>query len=50
MCGRPIKGAAMVEKINDREYCFDKQECALFFKKFKSVYRSNFCVAVNDGC
>jgi hypothetical protein len=37
-------GMSIVETINGREYSFDKEECALTFKKLKSVYGSDFCI------
>ncbi|AFU60478.1 hypothetical protein Ngar_c35650 [Candidatus Nitrososphaera gargensis Ga9.2] len=43
LCGKPIVARPIVEKINGREYSFDKQECALTLKKLKSVYGSDFC-------
>lgn len=47
LCGRPISGKGITEKINGIEYVFDKEECALMFKKLKSVYGEEFCV---DTC
>lgn len=44
LCGKPIRGAPIVATINGKEYFFDREECALTFKKLKSVYGSDFCV------
>lgn len=32
----------VVEQIDGRRYTFDTVDCALMFKKFSSVYGSNF--------
>jgi hypothetical protein len=45
MCGKKInepKNQVLVEKIDDTNYVFDSEDCALFFKKFKSLYGNNF--------
>ena len=44
LCGRPISGKGIIEKINGMEYVFDREECALTFKKLKSVYGDEFCI------
>jgi len=44
LCGKPITGKGIVEKINGREYLFDREECVITFKKLKSVYGEDFCV------
>ena len=44
LCGKPFSGKGIIEKINGMEYVFDKEECALTFKKLKSVYGDEFCV------
>jgi hypothetical protein len=31
-----------MEEINGELYAFDRQECAVMLKKFKSVYGSSF--------
>lgn len=47
LCGKPIKGSPIIERINGKEYAFDKEKCALTLKKLKSVYGSDFCVNFN---
>lgn len=43
LCGKSIKeGAGMTEEIGGELYSFDRQGCAVLFKKFKSVYGSSF--------
>jgi hypothetical protein len=45
MCGKKInepKNQVLMEKIDDTNYIFDSEDCALFFKKFKSLYGNNF--------
>ena len=45
MCGKKIsepKKQVLVEKIDDANYIFDSNDCALIFKKFKSLYGNNF--------
>jgi hypothetical protein len=44
LCGRPIKGAPIIERIDGKEYAFDREGCALTLKKLKSVYGTEFCV------
>lgn len=44
LCGRPIRGLPLIEKIDGKEYAFGSRECALMLKKLKSVYGSDFCV------
>jgi hypothetical protein len=47
MCGKAVQGGKqIVERIDGIEYVFDKDECALMFKKFKSVYGTDFCMNV----
>jgi hypothetical protein len=47
MCGKPIvAGREVIEKVERREYFFDKNECAVMFKKLKDVYGSDFCVSL----
>jgi YHS domain-containing protein len=47
LCGKPIIGNPILATINGKEYFFDREECALTFKKLKSVYGSDFCVNFN---
>jgi len=45
MCGKKIneqKKLVLVEKIDDANYIFDSEDCALIFKKFRSLYGNNF--------
>lgn len=43
MCGKKIfEQTKLVEKIDDVIYVFDNANCALIFKKFRSVYGKNF--------
>ncbi len=45
MCGKTIsiqKKQILVEKIDGTDYSFDSEYCALTFKKFKSLYGSDF--------
>lgn len=46
MCGKTIaqKTQVLVEMIEGNNYTFDSKDCILFFKKFKSLYGSNFNV------
>ena len=49
MCGKPATaGGEITEVIEGREYVFDKDECAVMFKKLKSVYGNDFCVSFNE--
>lgn len=43
LCGRPIKGVPIIERIDGIKYAFDREECVLTFKKLKSVYGNDFC-------
>ena len=45
MCGKKIdepKKQVLVEKIDDANYIFDSEDCALIFKRFRSLYGSSF--------
>ena len=43
LCGKSIaEGTRITEEIGGELRAFDKQECAVLFKKFKSVYGSSF--------
>ena len=42
MCSKPIKGEIYVESIGEKQHSFDSKECALTFKKLRSVYGENF--------
>ena len=44
MCGKSLgnQNQILVEKIDDMDYVFDNEYCALVFKKFKSLYGSDF--------
>lgn len=42
LCGNPIGRSRITNKINGVEYLFDKEECAVFFKRFKDVYGRDF--------
>lgn len=45
MCGKTIsihKNQILIEKIDGTDYAFDSESCALIFKKFKSLYGSDF--------
>ena len=44
MCGKKINELkqVLVEKIDDANYVFDSEDCALIFKKFRSLYGNNF--------
>jgi len=47
MCGKKIneqKKQILVEKIDDANYIFDSEDCALIFKRFRSLYGNNFSV------
>jgi len=47
MCGKTIneqKKQILVEKIDDANYIFDSEDCALIFKRFRSLYGNNFSV------
>jgi hypothetical protein len=46
LCGKPTSiEEAITEKINGHVHVFDKEDCSLMFKKFDSVYGSEFCMA-----
>ena len=45
MCGKIINEPnqqVLVEKIDDANYVFDSEDCALIFKRFRSLYGSSF--------
>ena len=45
MCGKKIneqKKQVLVEKIDNTNYIFDSDDCALIFKRFRSLYGNNF--------
>lgn len=42
MCSKPIKGQTYTELIDEKPHYFDCKECALTFKKLKSVYGDEF--------
>jgi len=45
MCGKKInepKKQVLIEKIDDAHYIFDSADCALIFKRFRSLYGNNF--------
>jgi hypothetical protein len=43
LCGKSIRqGAKIMEEIDGELYAFDRQECVVMLKKFKSVYGSSF--------
>jgi len=45
MCGKKIneqKKQILIEKIDDSNYIFDSADCALIFKRFRSLYGNNF--------
>jgi KaiC/GvpD/RAD55 family RecA-like ATPase len=42
MCARPIEWEPHVEIIGGKEYSFDSPECALTYRKLKSLYGENF--------
>jgi hypothetical protein len=45
MCGKPIATTAkplIVEQVDGLEYAFDSSDCALIFKKFRSLYGDGF--------
>ena len=45
MCGKKIielKKQVLIEKIDDTNYVFDSEDCALIFKRFRSLYGSSF--------
>lgn len=43
MCGKIIKTKYISEKIDNLYYVFHSDDCAIFFKKFRSVYGKDFC-------
>ena len=45
MCGKAIsvENQILFEKIDETDYTFDCEYCALVFKKFKSLYGRDFC-------
>ena len=45
MCGKKIselKKQILIEKIDEENYVFDSEDCALIFKRFRSLYGKNF--------
>ena len=44
MCGKTISQTTQVltETIDGNNYTFDNKDCALFFKRFKSLYGGSF--------
>jgi ribosomal protein L24E len=44
LCGKSIRQgrAKIIEEIDGEFYEFDREECAVLLKKFKSVYGSSF--------
>jgi predicted transcriptional regulator len=43
-CGNIIKRRAITREVDGNTYSFDKNECATFFMKFRSVYGKEFLV------
>jgi hypothetical protein len=49
MCGKPAQpDTQVIERIDGIDYTFDKDECAVMFKKLKSVYGTDFCLNFNS--
>jgi len=48
MCGRTFKESRIMEEINGCTYFFDRKECAIMLKKFKSVYGNDFLIAAEE--
>jgi hypothetical protein len=46
LCGKPIKGSVIIEQIDGKPCAFDSENCALVFKRFRSVYGSDFLTDV----
>jgi hypothetical protein len=42
LCGRPVKDGGITEQIDGRSFTFDGEKCAMMFKRFASVYGSDF--------
>jgi len=45
LCGKTILGKekkTIMEKIDDKSYTFDTNDCVLMFKKFRGVYGTDF--------
>ena len=42
MCSKPIKGKSYVELIDEKQHNFDCKDCALTYRKLKSVYGDEF--------
>ena len=42
MCSKPIKGQSYVELIDEKQHDFDCKDCALTYRKLKSVYGDEF--------
>jgi hypothetical protein len=48
MCGKEAKAdRQIIERIDGVDYIFDRSECAVTFKKLRSVYGTDFCVSLN---
>jgi len=42
MCSKPIKGQSYIELIDEEQHNFDCKDCALTYRKLKSVYGGKF--------
>jgi hypothetical protein len=42
LCGKPLEKGGITEEIGGVQYVFDREECALLLRKFKSVYGNDF--------
>jgi len=42
MCSKPIEGTPFIELIDEKQHNFDCKECALTYRKLKSVYGDDF--------
>jgi TIR domain len=42
MCSKPIKGQSYIELIDEKQHNFDCKDCALTYRKLKSVYGDEF--------
>jgi hypothetical protein len=42
MCSKPIRGQSYVELIDEEQHDFDCKDCALTYRKLKSVYGDEF--------
>lgn len=45
MCGKPLGVDSVIESIDGARYTFDKEACALTFKKLHSVYGNDFVIS-----